>query len=257
MVFRHLKLKHQLFALLSVIVLALSACATAELFELRQTILQERAAKMRDMVDAAERLVAAIDTQVHAAGGTTQQAQQQAAAALRAQRWGEGDYFGVYRWDGLTIVHGNKQNEGLNRLSYKDPQGKTLVADIIDLAKSGGGTLEYMVPRASGGIALPKLAHVGRYEPWQWAIQAGVYLDDVNATLWSRAIRLGAIALAILGSAAVTLVIASRSIAKYQSQAREAMAREAETVRLGEQRFRMLIMNATDVILICDRSGVI
>ena len=242
-------------AMLAVVSLTLIACAGAELFVLRQTILQERAAKMRDMVEAAERLVAAVDAQVRSAGGTTEQAQQQAAAALRALRWGNDDYFGVYRWDGLTLVHGIAKNEGVNRINYVDPTGKRLVADIIDLAKAGGGSLSYLVPRASGGIALPKLTQVGSYPPWQWAIQAGVYVDDVNATLWARAYRLGAIALTILSVAGVAIAAVGRNIAKYQRQAKDAVAREAESMRQSEQRFRSLIQNASDVILICDRQG--
>lgn len=245
-------LRWRLLILFSLGVVTLAACVGLEVFDLRQTILQEREAKMRDMVDAAERLIIATDTQVRSSGGTTEQAQMQAATALRAMRWGNGDYYGVYRWDGLTIVHGNPQNEGKNRLDVVDPTGKHLVAEIIALARGGGGTVTYMVPRASGGPALPKLSSVGSYRPWQWAIQAGVYLDDVNATLWARAFRLGSIAFAVLG-----VVGFATLSAHYQKMAREAEARAAEGMLRSERRFHALIKNATDLILICDRNGAV
>lgn len=256
---RHIGLRWRLLTILGLVFLTLASCVTAQFFELRQTILQEREAKMRDMVQAAERLVAAIDAQVRSAGGTVEQAQQQAAAALRAMRWGDGDYYGVYRSDGLTLVHGNPQNEGKKRLNYVDPEGNHPVANIIAMAAAGGGTITYMVPRASGGTMIPKLTHVGRYQPWDWAIQAGVYLDDIKATLLDRAIHLGMVALAILAASGFALWSVSRSIARYQERviAAESMARDAEGTRRSELRLRSLIKNATDVILICDRQGAI
>ena len=232
---RHIGLRWRLLTILGLVFVTLAACATAQFAELRQTILQEREVKMRDMVQAAERLVAAVDEQVRRAGGTVEQAQLQAAAALRAMRWGNGDYYGVYRTDGLTLVHGIAANEGKNRLDHVDPTGRHPVADIIAVSEAGGGSVTYMVPRAAGGPALPKLSHVGRYGPWHWAIQAGVYLDDVEATLWARAVRLGLIALAILAAAGFALWSVGRSIGRYQRRAREAeaLAHEVEGMRRG------------------------
>ena len=254
---KHLGIGSRLLAMLAVAFVALVGLGGAELLTLRNTIVQEREAKLRDMVGAAERLVAAIDAKTRLDGGTQTQAQEQAAAALRAMRWGDGDYYGVYHRDGLTIVHGNPRNEGVNRLGYTDPTGKRLVAEIIGIAEAGGGTTEYTVPRANGGEPLPKLTFVGRYEPWHWAIQAGVYVDDLNATLMARATRLAAVGAVILAAAGVAIWKVSRSIRLYQAMADEALAREAEVTGRSERRFRSLIQSASDVVLICSRGGAI
>src|SRR5205085_2612792 len=78
-----------------------------------------------------------------------EEAQDAAKRAIRAMRWGDGDYYGVYRYDGLTLVHGNPKNEGIVRLDVKDPDGKLIVKDLIDTARHGGGFFEYSVPRAA------------------------------------------------------------------------------------------------------------
>jgi methyl-accepting chemotaxis protein len=36
--------------------------------------------------------------------------------ALRGMRWGDHNYFGLYDYDGLTLVHGNPKYEGQYRL---------------------------------------------------------------------------------------------------------------------------------------------
>jgi methyl-accepting chemotaxis protein len=61
-----------------------------------------------------------------------------------------------------------------------------LVQDIVRAARAGGGYVEYSVPRASGGAELPKLAYVGAFGAGDslLAVQAGVYVDDIDAAVF-------------------------------------------------------------------------
>ena len=53
-------------------------------------------------------------------------------------------------------------------------------------ARARAGYVEYSVPRASGGAELPKLAYVGGFGAADslLAIQAGVYVDDIDAAVF-------------------------------------------------------------------------
>ena len=51
------------------------------------------------------------------------------------------------------------------------------------------------------------------------------------------------------------VVVFWRVLRSFQCQAQDAILREADAARLREQRFRSLVQNAADVILICDASG--
>ncbi len=202
----------RLLVILVIVALALTGASAWSLLTLRAALLHERETKMHDMVESVVSLIATFDQRGREAHQPLAEVQQAAKAAIRAMRWGAGDYYGVYQYDGITLVHGNPKNEGLNRINEVDPSGKHLVADIITLGKAGGGISEYSVPRASGGAPQAKVAYVGRYEPWQWAVQAGVYVDDVDATLQVEALRLLGATLVLLAVSALLIHLIGRGI---------------------------------------------
>ncbi|WP_168220439.1 methyl-accepting chemotaxis protein [Azospirillum thermophilum] len=195
---KNLSVFWRLALIIGISTVAFCGISVNQIMSLRQTILTERQEKLRDMVGSVLKLVGAYEEEVKAGRLTREQAQDAAKRALRSMRWGDGDYYAVYQFDGVTLVHSNPKNEGVNRLDYKDPSGRRLVFDIVEIAKNGSGFTEYAVPRTGGTEAVPKLAFVGGYAAWQWAIQAGVYVDDVDAAVRRQAIDLGTTGLVVL-----------------------------------------------------------
>jgi single cache domain-containing protein len=58
----------------------------------------------------------------------------------------------------------------VNRWDYKDNQGQLLIQNIVGKARSGGGYLEYQVPKAAGGpelrvVALIVVPEMDRIKP--------------------------------------------------------------------------------------------
>jgi methyl-accepting chemotaxis protein len=205
---RHLSVFSRLGLILALLFAVLASISAGQVWQLRQTILQERQDKLRDMTTSVVRLAKTYDEEVKAGRLTLEQAQEAAKRAIRAMRWGDGDYYGVYAFDGLTLVHGNPKNEGVMRLDAKDPAGKLIVKDLIDVARQGGGLTSYQVPRAGGGKPQPKIAYAAAYEPWQWAVQAGVYVDDVDARVYEETLLIGGILLlALLLSGGIAVLI--------------------------------------------------
>ncbi|MDE1145255.1 MAG: cache domain-containing protein [Azospirillaceae bacterium] len=192
------------------------AISGAQVWSLRQSIYAEREQKLHDMVGSVVKLIKAYDDEVKAGKVPLDQAQQEVKKAIRGMRWGEGDYYGVYQFDGLTLVHANPKNEGVNRMGFKDPQGTPVVANIIAAAQKGGDLTTYMVPRGTAGAEIPalKLAYAAPYDPWKWAVMAGVYIDDINAVLWRQALWTGGSALLVLLVAGAFTVMIARSITR-------------------------------------------
>jgi methyl-accepting chemotaxis protein len=193
-----------LVALGALVSLAITAI---QLFSLNDSLLQERRAGVKMQVEQAVSVVKGLADAAAAGRITTEVAQQRAAEALRSMRFGEGEYFFVYGFDGLTKVHGLKPEfEGKQRIDTKDPSGKRYIAEMIDRAKTvGGAYVTYSAPRQGNDIAVPKISWVAGFAPWQWMIGTGVYLDDIDDIFWDRTMRasaIGAFLLAILmGSA--------------------------------------------------------
>ena len=208
------RIEHRVMFIALALAIVLAMSSAWQLRVLRSTMLHEREAKMHDMVDSVVRMAATLDKAGRDAHQTLEAVQDTVKQAIRAMRWSDGDYYGVYRYDGMTLVHGNPKNENVNRLSYVDPSGTHLIADIINLAKASGGITYYSVPRAAGAEPMLKMAYVGRYEPWQWAIQAGVYIDDVDAAVWADMLSDVAIGIGLLLVSGVLVYIIGRSISR-------------------------------------------
>lgn len=184
---------------LTLIVIALVgvsfAVCVVQVVLLRNTIIEERQAKVRELVDAATHVLSSYAHQAEEGKLSPDQARHLAFDAIGAMRWGEaGDYFGVYgagaQNEGITYVHANPKFINVNRWDYKDEQGKYLIQLIVEAARKGGGFVEYSVPRAAGGSASPKLAYAGAFGsgPDMLAIQAGVYVDDIDREVFHHTV---------------------------------------------------------------------
>lgn len=72
--------------------------------------------------------------------------------------------------------------------STKDSSNLFRVAADICL-KNGGGFIEYLWPKPTGSLHLdeqPKTSYVELFEPWQWVIGTGIYLEDIEKDVQSR-----------------------------------------------------------------------
>jgi methyl-accepting chemotaxis protein len=174
-----------------------------QLLTIRDTLLDERRVAIRNEVQTAVSIARAFAAEVAAGRLSEAEAQERARMTLRSMRFGEGEYFFVYRYDGVNVVHGLKpEREGKNFIDQVDSNGVRLNANVIAAAQAGGGFTEFMFPRAGSNIPSPKLAYAAAVGEWQWAVGSGVYIDDVDALFRARVFNVlmmvGAI-LALLG----------------------------------------------------------
>ncbi|WP_316173280.1 MULTISPECIES: methyl-accepting chemotaxis protein [unclassified Bradyrhizobium] len=216
---RHLTVYQRLAAIIAVMSIALFAVSAMQILMLRGTVLEERQTMVRNLVESAVKVLSYYDAAATAGKMAPEQARQQAYAAIGAMRWGQyNDYLGVYGTGssdaGVTYVHANPKYINVNRWDFKDSTGKLLIQDIVRMARAGGGFVEYKVPRAGGTTELPKMSYVGAYGSGDkmLAIQAGVYVDDIDAVVYQRALWAGFGALAGLLVAAVVAFWLGRSV---------------------------------------------
>jgi methyl-accepting chemotaxis protein len=191
------------------------AALVAQVMVLRDTVIEERRTKVFDMVEAAKKILSNYEEKAKAGKISPADARQLAFDAIGAMRWGKSsDYLGIYGAGstnaGVTYVHANPKYINVNRWDYRDNQGQLLIQNIVGKARTGGGFLQYQVPKATGGPELPKLTYAGGYGDGEQllAIQAGVYTDDIDAVVFARAIWIalgGLIGLFIAGMAAFVL----------------------------------------------------
>jgi methyl-accepting chemotaxis protein len=216
---RNLTVYNRFAMIIAVLTLVFVAVLASQVIVLRNTVIEERRTKVFDLVEAAKKILAAYDAKAKAGKITAEQARQLAFDAIGAMRWGaSSDYLGVYGAGsdnaGVTYVHANPKYINVNRWDYKDNQGQLLIRNIVGKARTGGGFLEYQVPKAAGGPELPKLTYAGGYGEGDklLAIQAGVYTDDIDAVVFERAVWIAAGGLAGLLVAALAAFALGRGL---------------------------------------------
>ncbi len=140
-------------------------------------------------------------------------AQKRAAERIGKLRYGNGDYFWINDLTPRMIMHPVKpEMNGQNLGDNKDPTGKLLFVEMVDIVKQkGGGVVEYQWPKPGKETPQPKLSYVAGFAPWGWVIGTGVYVDDLQAQLWEskRSVMISALVIIIV-LGAITLLIASR-----------------------------------------------
>jgi methyl-accepting chemotaxis protein len=227
---RHLTVYQRLATIIAVLSITLLAVSAMQILVLRDSVLDERRTTVHDLVDAATRILNYYDTEAKAGKIEPEQARRMAFAAIGAIRWGQyADYIGVYGTGatdaGVTYVHSNPKYINVNRWDFKDNTGKLLIQDIVRTARAGGGFVEYMAPRSGGGAEQRKLSYVGSFGTGDklLAIQAGVYVDDVDAVVYQRALWSGIGGLAGLAIAGLIAFWLGRGIVSPLETTCEAM----------------------------------
>ena len=106
---------------------------------------------------------------------------------MRNERDGTG-YIFIYTFDGVNIADPIlKQNSGKNLLNFKDPNGKKVIKELIEVSKKkDGGFVKYFWNKPIVNKLSPKISYAKAYKPWRWMVGSGVYLDNVQKVLKKR-----------------------------------------------------------------------
>ena len=206
---RNLTVYQRFAMIIAALTMVLFAVSALQILVLRDATLDERRTTVRDLVEAATKVLAHYEGEAKAGRIEPDKARQMAFASISAMRWGEySDYIGVYGTGssdaGVTYVHANPKYINVNRWDFKDKSGKLLIQDIVRTARAGGGFVEYLAPRSAGGDELRKISYVGAFGAGDklLALQAGVYVDDIDAVVFRRMMWAGIAGLAGLAIAA-------------------------------------------------------
>lgn len=161
------------------------AASVVQLMALRNTIMDDRRIAIQSEVESAASLINSFVAEAKAGRMTETDAQDRAKLALRAMRFGKGDYFFAYKYDGQTLVLGPRPElEGTNMINTKDSDGVRMTAELIAAGRNGGGYVAYRWPRPGYNTPSPKLGYAKGIDAWGWIVGTGVYIDDVDQAFW-------------------------------------------------------------------------
>ena len=105
---------------------------------------------------------------------------------LRNFRYGdEGDgYIWIDSTDYTLVMHPIlPDKEKTNRRQLEDNNGVMIIQEIMKVAQQGGGFNEFIFTKSDGKTEAPKIAYSQEFEPWNWVLTTGCYVDDIRATI--------------------------------------------------------------------------
>lgn len=91
-------------------------------------------------------------------------------------------YLFIYDFDGTSLYYPvSKEDIGKNLYEFKDPSGKKVIKELIDISqKKGGGFVQYIWYKPEIRNDALKISYALAYKPWNWTIGRGIYLDEID-----------------------------------------------------------------------------
>ncbi len=159
---------------------------------INERILQEEEENIRKDYDDSirqqvEMVVSLLDSYkagIDAGVYTMEEGMQLAADKVRELRYGKDGYFWVDQSDGVNVVLLGNEVEGTNRIGTKDVTGYEMVKAFIQGAVAEGSCYtDYQYPKEGETEPMPKRAYTQYYEPFDWVIGTGNYVDNIDARI--------------------------------------------------------------------------
>jgi methyl-accepting chemotaxis protein len=223
---RNLPINQRLWLVLLVAILMLLIQGALLLKQLHENLYAAKAEKTQHVVQSAAGILQHFHGLESSASLTREQAQSQAIEAIRGLRYQGQEYFWINDQTPTMIMHPtNPKLEGQNLAGFRDPDGKALFNDMVQISKtSGAGQVDYRWPKPGASDPVPKISYVQLFQPWGWIIGSGVYVDDLQAEFRGIAFKASLVGLLIAIVVAGLLALIMRSITQPLQQAVSAMA---------------------------------
>jgi methyl-accepting chemotaxis protein len=177
--------------------------------------------------------------------------QEKAKTAIKKLRFGEDGYFWINDFTPKMVMHPIKSSlDGANLSQSKDPKGKFLFNEMVDVAtKNGKGVVHYMWEKPGFDTPQAKISFVEAFKPWGWIIGSGVYADDIDALVAKEKQKLDDALLGlILRNSIILLVVVTlfSLISRYLSQ--KLIGRRMTELKRYVEDFGLYVTNKKNLI---------
>jgi methyl-accepting chemotaxis protein len=216
MVLEHMKLSfvQKLWLPLILSLLCLAGITTYQAYRTKETRLDERKADLTHATELALSVVKTFGDQVAAGSMPVAEAQKRAMDSIRNMRYGEGGYFAIFNSNGTILM--NPIQPELNdkdARDYKDSNGIYYIRETVAVSKrDGSGFTAFSFAKPGTAEAAPKIAYEETYQPWDWIVLTGVYVDDLDAAFRSTLYQSLGIFLVLAGALSAVVMLLNRGI---------------------------------------------
>ncbi|MDK4706504.1 methyl-accepting chemotaxis protein [Rhizobium sp. CNPSo 4062] len=204
---KNLKISHQLFALLGVL---MAAFAVATYFQIRSqadSIYDDRFDMLRTQVESGISVLNQYYQREKSGEMTHEAAQAEAFKVLSHVSFAPAGYLFGFDYNVIQRIHPSPVNIGKDMSSQVDKNGTHFSKEMVEKGIKGGGRTIYYwnKPGHSDSEFFLKGSYSAAFAPWQLVLGCGVYMDDleaqINATMWRALMICGIVFLIGIGAA--------------------------------------------------------
>lgn len=179
---RSFSISQRFSLLIAIVVFGLIILSISSLTHQYSSLKDEQYIKTQNVVETAYSIIEHYYALEQDNTLTQQQAQSQALNAIKALRYDKTNYFWINNYQSTMVMHPIKPAlDGKDLTNNKDPDGKALFVDMVNIVKrSGEGFIPYKWPKPGKDKPVEKIAFVKGFNQWQWIIGSGVYLDSID-----------------------------------------------------------------------------
>ncbi len=148
----------------------------------KSRLLEDVKTKLKHETEEAMSICAVMYSRYEAGQMTLDQAKKESADIIRELRYDDGNgYFWVDTSEGINVVLLGRDTEGQSRWDSTDSQGNKFIQMMIENGmQEGGGYTELLFAKPNETEELPKINYTAYYEPFDWVMGTGVWVDDLD-----------------------------------------------------------------------------
>ena len=156
--------------------------------------------KIASLVDSASGVLEYYDSLVKKDQMKLPEAQKMAMQVLATLRYDRNDYFWINDFNHVVVMHPNKDIVGKDQSNNRDPKGTYMFQEFVRVCRDkGAGFVEYWWAKQNERDPSPKISYVKAFQPWEWILGTGIYVDDVEKELNQWLYSVGSVVLVITG----------------------------------------------------------
>ena len=193
-----LSFMQKLWLPLIVSLIALLLVAVFGAYQGRQIRIEERKNDLVNVANVGMSIVKEYASLAQTGVLSEAEAQKQALERLRSIRYGEDGYFLIIDSKPRMVMHPIKPTlVGHNMADSADADGQHHYVSFVRAAQApNGGFVDYLFPHVKQTEAVPKIGYVLRFQPWDWILSTGAYVDDIDAAFMRSLYQAGGLFLA-------------------------------------------------------------
>ncbi len=209
-----MKISTRLFSLIALAVVGTLLVAGLNLYHSREQAYAQKHGELKHLAENAAAVLASYHARAEAGELSEEDAKARALEAISGMRYNGTDYFWVNDMSQVMVMHPIKPElVGKDLSELQDKAGKFLFREFVKIVEAqGGGVVGYLWPKPGHEEPVAKESYVQGFAPWGLVVGTGVYIDDLEAQLWSEALFVGGICLVILIVTVILSIFTARSI---------------------------------------------